>query len=121
MESALSQADTVVIPRVDRIPPLVKSTARIMRRSAHDLVGVSDEDWAESAALVILSQPMVAGAFEKAATHSLVKIEILGLHQPRVWGIEDMHHVAPIREIKQCIECHKSYPCPTVQAYGVTE
>lgn len=106
--------------------PLVKSTARIMRRSAHDLVGVSDENWAESAALVILSQPMVAGAFEKAATHSLVKIEILGLHQPRVWqsrvAAEDTIITArPKVEVRQCIECHKSYPCPTVQAYGVTE
>lgn len=102
------------------IPPLVHSSARIIRRAAQNLV-CSDEDWPITAAQVVLAQPLVRSAFTGAVDHQLVKVRVLELHQARVWGIEDMQHVDPIREIKQCVECRKSYPCPTVQAYGVTQ
>lgn len=105
---------------VEPVPPLVFSSARIIRRAAHDLV-CSDEDWPVAAAQVVLAQPMIQTALAGAVEHQLVKVRILDLHQPRVWGISTAEHVAPIPEIKQCVECHKAYPCSTVQAYGVTK
>lgn len=101
--------------------PLVHSSARIIRRAATDLV-CSDEDWPIAAAQVVLSQPVVRSALVVAAEHQLVKARVLELHQLRVWGIQEPDIFGkPIPPIKQCRECHKSHPCPTVQAYGVTE
>lgn len=107
----------------ERVSPIVTSSARIIQRAANDLVGRA-EDWPIVAAQVVLAQPTVAGAFEKAAAASLTRVRVLGLHQPRVWGVEsgglniDHTRLIPDRTITQCVECHKSYPCPTVQAYG---
>lgn len=96
--------------------PLVLSSGRIIRKAAHDLVG-SDVDWPIIAAGVVLAQPVIGSAITKAAQHSLLKLKVLGLHEPREWGVEELDiHGKPIPRVKQCTECHKAYPCPTVEA-----